>query len=53
MEREQPDAHGNTFINKTTELNKPLRYALICLVFFPAHPEGNKPGRCMINAYKY
>ena len=51
VERGQPDAYDNTLINKTTELKEPLRYALICLVFFPAHPAGKKPGGHMINVY--
>jgi hypothetical protein len=43
----QSVAYDNTLINKTTELNQDLSGVL------PAHPEGKKPGGCMLHLYIY
>jgi hypothetical protein len=37
----------------TPSSTKPQSSIKICLVFFPAHPEGKKPGAYMINVYIY
>ncbi len=63
MERGQPDAYDNNLINKTTGLNQDLSGVLSYIymyhtstwlqVFFPGHPQGKKPGGCMIHVYIY